>query len=255
MAISRKLNFVDARHATAHFGIEHVHHANKARDEFIRGLLINFTRRADLFEVALGKDHDAVGNFHRFLLIVRDENRRHVQIVMQLHQPLAQLLPNLRVHRAERFIQQQHTRLGCQRTGDGDALTLTTGELMRKAFLQSAQAEQLDQFRHACFDVHLLPLLDLEAERDVLEHAHVSEQGVALEHKTDVALLHGHVIDPLPPNKNVSFRRHFQPGNHPQHRRLAAAAGTEQANQLSVVDREVHVVDGGNFAELFCDAS
>ena len=122
---------------------------------------------------------------------------------------------------------------------------------MRKTFLQSAQPKQRDEFRHARFSIGLLPLLDLETERDVLRYAHALEQRVALEYEPDVALLHGNVVHALTANKNVAIRRHFETGDHAQHRRLAATAWSEQTDEFAVVDREVDVVDGGNFAEFF----
>ena len=68
---------------------------------------------------------------------------RDVQIVVQRDEPFAQFLPDFGVHRAERFIQQQHARLGSERARDGHALTLAAGKLVRITFLQSLQAEKL----------------------------------------------------------------------------------------------------------------
>ena len=94
------------------------------------------------------EDHDAVGHLHRLLLVVRDEDRRHVQVVVQRHQPFAQFLADLGVHRAERLVQQQHAGLGRQRAGDGHPLALAARELVRIALLQPLQPEQLQQLRN-----------------------------------------------------------------------------------------------------------
>ena len=139
----------------------------------LAGCFINFARRADLFEIAARENHDAVGNFHRLLLVVRDENRGDVQVVMQRDEPFAEFLADLGVHRAERFVEQQHAGLGRQRAGDGHALALAAGKLVRVTLFQAFQAEQFQQFRDARLDVGPLPFLDLQAEGDVLEHVHV----------------------------------------------------------------------------------
>ena len=65
---------------------------------------------------------------------------------MQAHQPLAQFLADLRVHRRERFVQQQHIRIAGQGAGDGDPLSLPAGKLVRIALLQPLQLQQRDQF-------------------------------------------------------------------------------------------------------------
>ena len=49
----------------------------------------------------------------------------------RVHQPFAEFLANLGIHGAERLVQQQHAGLGRQRTGDGHALALAAGKLMR----------------------------------------------------------------------------------------------------------------------------
>ena len=103
-------------------------------------------------------------------------------------QPLPQFLPHLGVERAERLVEQQHARLSRQRPGQGHALPLAAGKLRRPAFLEALQPHQPQQFADALADLRLLPAAHPQAEGDVLEDAHVPEQGVVLEHEADVAL-------------------------------------------------------------------
>ncbi len=58
--------------------------------------------------LALVHHHDLLGDLHRLLLVVRHEDRRHVDLLVQPAQPFAQLAADLRVQRAERLVQQQH---------------------------------------------------------------------------------------------------------------------------------------------------
>ena len=51
------------------------------------------------------------------------------------------------------------------------------------------EVDQLQQLVHACLDLRLRPLADLQAEGDVAEHRHVLERGVVLEHEPDAAVL------------------------------------------------------------------
>ena len=134
-----------------------------------------------------------------------DKDGGDVQLVVQGDEPFAQFLSNLGVHGAKGFVQQEHTGFGRERAGDGDALALAAGELVRVALFEFREAEQLEQFAHARLDVGSFPFLDLEAESDVLEHVHGLEQGVILEHEPDVALLDGEVIDALAANEDVAL--------------------------------------------------
>ena len=75
---------------------------------------------------------DAVGDLERFLLIVRDEHAGHVNLVVETPQPAPQLLPHLRIERAERLVEQQHLRLDRQGARERDALALAAGKLRRQ---------------------------------------------------------------------------------------------------------------------------
>ena len=72
---------------------------------------------------------DAVGDLHRLLLVVRDEDRRHVHLLVQAAQPVAQLGPHARVEGAERLVEEQDARLRGERAGERHALALAAREL------------------------------------------------------------------------------------------------------------------------------
>ena len=110
-----QLDVVRAHEAPA----EPVDRADEAHDEGVGGLLVDLARRADLLDFAVVHDDDAVGDLHRLLLVVRDEDRRHVDLLVQAPQPVAQLLAHPRVERAEGLVQQQH--LAARRRARGRA--------------------------------------------------------------------------------------------------------------------------------------
>ena len=118
------------------------------------------------------------------------------------------------------------------------------------ALLQALQPKESQQLRDPRFDLRPRPFLDLQAEGDVLEDVHVLEQRVVLEHEADVALLDRQIVDALTPDEHVAIGGPFQPGDHPQHGGLAAAAGPEQGHQLAFPDGEGDLVDRGDLAEL-----
>jgi len=84
--------------------------------------------------------------------------------------------------------------------------------------------------------------LHAQAEGDVVEHAHVAEQRVVLEHETDVAIAHvmaGHV---LAMEHDAAVVRGFQAGDDAQQGGLAAAGRTEQATDVATVQMQVQVL-------------
>ena len=110
-------------------------------------------------------DGQPVGHLHRLLLVVGDEHRGHVQGVVQVAEPLAQLGPHLSVESAEGLVEQQHLGLDGQGSGQGHALALAAGELRRVALAQVGQADELEQFVHPCLDLGLGASPDVQAER------------------------------------------------------------------------------------------
>src|SRR5262245_12229416 len=75
-----------------------------------------------------------------------------------------------------------------------DALPLTAGELWRVAMRGPAELHQFEELVHPFPDDGLgrsqLARLDAHAEGHVLEHRHVAEEGVVLEHEPHLALPH-----------------------------------------------------------------
>ncbi len=190
LAEGGKPQFTDARRAVLDFGLEHIHHTDESGDEFVRRLLIDFARRADLLERSASENNDTIGHLEGFLLVVSDKERRHVDLVVHRNQPFAQFLSNFRIHRAERFIQQEHAWLRRERAGNGHALTLAARKLVRIAPFQPFKAEQVEQFSNSRFDVGSFPFFDLQTEGNIVEDVHVFEEGVILKHETDIPLLH-----------------------------------------------------------------
>ncbi len=210
--------------------------ADEAHDEGVGGLLVDLGRRADLLHLRVVHDDDAVRDVHRLGLVVRDEDRRHVDLVVQAPQPRAQVGAHPRVERAEGLVQQQHARLDGERAGQGHALALAAGELRRVAVAEAGQLHEAEQLLDARLDLRLRPLADAQAERDVLEHRHVLERGVVLEDEADVAALRRRAGRVDARDLDRARIRRLQAGHDPQQRALAAAARAEQRRERAVGD-------------------
>ena len=163
--------------------------ADERQHELVRRPLVEVLRRADLLDAPVVHEHDLVGDLHRLLLVVRDEDRRDVHLVVETAQPLAELLPHARVERAERLVEEQHLRLDRERARERHALPLAAGELRRIALAEPLELHELEQLVHALADLRLRPLAHRQAERDVVGDRHVLERRVVLEDEADAALL------------------------------------------------------------------
>ena len=207
--------------------------------------------------MSLVHDHDAVGELERFFLIVRDEHARQVNLLVQAPQPPPQLLPHLRVERAERLVEQQHFRLDRQRARERDALPLSAGQLRRVPIAEVVELHELQQVGDLVGDLVVRRAMrsrsHAEAERDVLEHRHVAEERVVLKHEPDAALARLPVRRVLAVEQHAALVGRFEPGNDAQQRRLAAARRAEQRHELARAHLEADVAQGREAAERLAD--
>ena len=93
--------------------------ADEAHHELVGGVLVEVVGAARLLDPALVHHHQLLGDVHRLLLVVGDEDRRHVHLLVEVAQPGAQVLADLGVERAEGLVEQQHLRLRPRAPGPG----------------------------------------------------------------------------------------------------------------------------------------
>ena len=80
-------------------------------------------------------------------------------------------------------------------------------------------------------------------------HVHVRIEGEELEDEGDVALggaQEGHV---LAVEEDAAFARHFEAGDHPQRRRLAATRRPKHDEEGALIDGEGRILDGDEVVE------
>ena len=181
---------VSSRSCGPHEGVaEAVRLTDERHHELVRRPLVELARARDLLDPAAVHHDDLVGDLHRLLLVVRDDHRRRVRLVVEAPQPGAQLGAHLRVERAERLVEQQHRRVDRERAGEAHPLALAARELRRVAVREPVELHEREQLRDALADLGLRPLADLQPERDVVVDGHVLERGVVLEDEADAAIL------------------------------------------------------------------
>ena len=88
----------------------------------------------------------------------------------------------------------------------------------------------------------------LQAVADVLPHAHVRIERVALEDHRDVAAPRREVGHVGAADRDLPRGHLLEAGDHPQQRRLAATGRADEHHELAVADLQADVVDGGDVA-------
>ena len=121
-------------HGDVHFALvgaamEQIHIAQKSIHKGTGRVFPHVLWRTHLFDFSFVHHHHPIGHFQGFFLVVGDENRGHVQVVVQAAQPAAQLFAHLGVQGTKRLVEQQHFGFDRQGAGQGNALALPTREL------------------------------------------------------------------------------------------------------------------------------
>ena len=219
--------------------------------------VVKLRRRADLHNVAHIHDHHAVGQRHGFGLIVRDEDDREVELLLQLLDLKAHGFAQLRVEVGKRLVQQHDLRVGDDGARQRDALLLSAGEVARIDLFHAVQTGVLERHLDALDHLRLRHLAHAQREGHVFKDVHVRPNREGLENHAQPALLRRHIqvfaLDADGPAAQVDFAvaQIFKSGDHAQRGRLAAAAGPQEGEAFALFDGQVEIVDGGNRTQRF----
>ena len=129
------------------------------------------------------------------------------------------------------------------------ALLLAARELARLALGFAGETHALELLGHSARRLLLRHALAAQAEGDVLLHAQVREERVALEDGVGGALEGGQPGDVGAVEQDAAGARLLEARDHPQRGGLAAAARAEQREELAALDIECQLADGGELAE------
>ena len=108
-------------------------------------MLVDLGRRADLLDLALVEDREAVAHRERLLLVVRDVDEGDPDLALDALQLDLHLLAQLQVERAERLVEQEDLRVVDDRARERDALALAAGELGGPPRAVAGQLDRLER--------------------------------------------------------------------------------------------------------------
>ena len=168
---------------------------------------------------------------------------------------VAKLLPDARVERAERLVEEEDLRVDRERTREPHPLPLPARELRRIPLREPFELDEPEQLGDPLARLRLRRLTDLQPERDVLLHRHVLERRVVLEDEADAAVLR-------PPSRHLLARDRDRPGvrllkacDDPEERRLPRPGRAEERDERACRDVERDVVEGLEVAEALRDGT
>ena len=116
-------------------------------------MVVDVLRMAGLLEDAVPHDRDPVSHRHRLHLVVRDVDRRRLELVLDPRHLGAHLDAQACVEVRERLVHQEHARLADDRATHRNALSLAAGELTRLAVEKLRQAEHVADLLDAPIDL------------------------------------------------------------------------------------------------------
>ena len=167
---------------------------------------------------------------------------------------MAQVHADPGVERAQRLVEQKQAGRHGDRSGDGDPLLLSAGQLSGILAGFPGEADHVEQLGDLLGDVPLPAPLALEAIGHVVEDGEVGEQGIGLKHDAVVA----------PPGRQ---RRYLvsvlvdeaaglalEAGDNPEQRRLSAPRRPQEHDELATFDLEGNGLEGGEVSETLGDA-
>jgi hypothetical protein len=151
---------------------------------------------------------------------------------------------------ASRLVHEERLRLPRDGAAHGYTLALSAGEVRRLPLQQTCEIEELGDLLHASPDLRLRRPPHLQAVPEVLAHAHVRVERVALEHHGDVSVPRREVGHVTSADRDLTGRDLLEPGDRPQECRLAAAGRTDERDELAIPDPERDVVDRDHVAGI-----
>ena len=226
-----------------HLALQRVDIADEVAHKGRGGVIVHLIGRTNLLDAALVEHRDAVGQGQGFLLVVGDINGGDAEIPLHLLQLIAQLHAELRVQVGQRLVHTDDGRPRHQRPGNSHALLLAAGQLADGLLqLLVGQVNLPGDLPHLLVDLLLFQLLDLQAEGNVVIHRHRGEQGIALEHNADVAILDGYVGNILAVHIHRALDRLNKAGDGAQRGGFAAARRAQEGEELPLPDLHVDAV-------------
>ena len=171
---------------------------------------------------------------------------------IKLHQKLHKALHALRIHLAHRLIENQQPRTGNQNRSQGQALTLTTAELVNAVALEAVQPHHRQGFANLTSDKLRLLALIFQRKANLVRHRHRKKLVIrrlinsAHQHTDFLRRPCRHILacKIYPALQLTALLTAQKTADRLNQRRLAAAAASGQQQHLAVVKIQIDMLQG-----------
>ncbi len=249
----------DALALTFHLGVRDGHSRQESLRVRVQRVLEDRVPVRQLHHVAEVHHAHAVADVADDREVVRDEQVRQVELVLQVLEQVDDLRLDGHVQRRDRLIADDEVWLNCQRPGDADALTLAARELVREAVGEvRVQAHRLEQVLDALLLLLAAgQLVDGQGLADDAADRHTRVQarvGVLEDHlhfpaeAAKLTALHLRQVGAFEidlPGSRAGQLEDCLPG-----RALAAPRFADEPEGLTAADLEAQAIDGTDISDL-----
>jgi len=187
---------------------------------------------------------------------MRHKKHGALKAAPDLREPISHRTPRECIQGPQGLIQQHDLLITQERAQQGCTLPHATGKLIRVAVLESIEAEQRQQPHGLVASGSHVSSHDFGPECEIVDEASPGQQPVALRHIAYLA---------EPPGLRIATQHDLagirlqQPGNEVQERALAAAARSDERDELALTGLEAHLLQRRNNAaihsERFADSA
>lgn len=119
--------------------------ADESGDKRVRGPVIKIHRCARLLNYTVFHHDDKIGHGKGLCLVMGYDYGGHAETLLDLAQLDLHMFAQAGIQRRERFIKQKDLRVDRQAACDGDALTLTAGQLVNTPRAEAWQSDEIEQ--------------------------------------------------------------------------------------------------------------
>ena len=211
--------------------------------------------RAKLGDAPLVEDDDAIGHHHGLLAVVGDVNGGDAEPLLQGADLVTHRQTDASVEVGQWLVEQKDVRIDRQGPPERDTLALATGQLRRLAGAEPFETEEGFHLGDTGGDCLAPPPLEAKAIANVARSGHVRPESVGLEHHGHAAFVGRQAGDVAIPDMDAASAREGEAGDGAKKRRLAAARGAEQGDELTLADREVDTFEHPRPAVAGVDAA
>ena len=216
-----------------HNAVDYVAVADEVRDKRIFRLVVNIFGRADLLNVTLIHDDDAVAHRQSLFLVVRHEDKRNARLFVDSDEFAAHVPTQFQIQSRKRLVKQKNFRLVDDCAGNGNSLLLTAAQSGDVVFFVAFKVDEFERVFDFVANVIGRLARDFRSERNIFLNVHVGKEGILLENGVNRSSVRRQVCDVLAVENHAPGIGHFKAADDSEHCRLAATRRSQQRDEIS----------------------